>query len=137
VRDTCLPLLTSSCYDQALRKEGVDIDEAAQLGQYVTAAGPGLNTRGALDFWEQYFWPLLSTQRTPIRVVGEMSSERKLFSSDAEMMSYEVAFNVLAKRFPTVTLCQYDVREFDGDTIFQALRAHPDLYGLHLGSFLN
>jgi hypothetical protein len=72
-----------------------------------------------------------------IRVVGEMSSERRVFSSDAEMMTYEVAFNMLAKRFPTVTLCQYDVREFDGEIVFQAMRAHPDLYGLHLGSFLN
>ena len=53
------------------------------------------------------------------------------------MIRYEVAFNMVAKRFPTVTLCQYDVREFDGRTIFEALRAHPDLYDIHLGSFLN
>jgi hypothetical protein len=53
------------------------------------------------------------------------------------MMTYEVAFNMIAKRFPTVTLCQYDVREFDGETIFQAMRAHPDLYSVHLGSFIN
>jgi len=66
-----------------------------------------------------------------------MSSERKLFSSDAEMMNYEAAFNMLSHRFPIVTLCQYDVREFDGETIFQAIRVHPDLFGLHLGSFLN
>ena len=47
------------------------------------------------------------------------------------------AFNMLSHRFPIVTLCQYDVREFDGETIFQAIRVHPDLFGLHLGSFLN
>lgn len=124
-------------YVDALRMEDVDLDEATRRGLFVTIVGPGVNTERALDFWEQQFWPLLATARSLIRTVGEMSSERRVFSSDAEMIRCEGAFNLLAKRFPTVTLCQYDVRQFDGETIFQALRAHPDLYGLHLGSFLN
>jgi excisionase family DNA binding protein len=124
-------------YIKALRAEGVDIDTAMQRGQFVVAVdSPGSTVQGALDFWEQQFWPVLAGGQTVIRAVGEMSSERKAFGSDAEMIRYEVAFNMLANRFPTVTLCQYDVREFDGETIFQAIRAHPDLYGLHLGSFL-
>ena len=124
-------------YEEALRKERLDIDGAAERGLYLTVPGPGATAEAALDAWEQRLWPLLTMGRTPIRVAGEMSSEREIFSSDAEMLKYEVAFNFLAKRFPTVTICQYDVREFDGETIFQALRAHPDLYGLHLGNFLN
>jgi MEDS: MEthanogen/methylotroph, DcmR Sensory domain len=52
-------------------------------------------------------------------------------------MRFEVAFNMLARRFPMVALCQYDVREFNGEVVFQAMRAHPDLYSLHLGSFLS
>jgi transcriptional repressor of dcmA and dcmR len=125
-----------NAYDEALRKAGVDIDGAAQRGLFLTAPGPGVNAEKALNFWEEGLWPLLSVGQTPIRAVGEMSSERQVFSSEAEMMKYEEAFNLLAKRFPTVTICQYDVREFDGETVFQALRAHPDLYGLHLGNFL-
>jgi len=69
-------------------------------------------------------------------VVGEMVSERTVFPSDDEMISYEVAYNLIAKRFPTVTLCQYDVRSFGGETVFDALQAHPDLYDLGLASFL-
>ncbi len=124
-------------YLEAVRAEGIDIDSALRNAQLVTVDGPGTTVRGALDFWEERFWPALAGGRTLIRAVGEMSSERKVFSSDAEMIDYEVAFNMLARRFPTVSLCQYDVREFDGETIFQAIRAHPDLYNLHLGSFLN
>jgi len=52
------------------------------------------------------------------------------------MIKYEIAYNLIAKRFPTVTLCQYDVRVFGGETIFDALRSHPDLYELGLASFL-
>jgi hypothetical protein len=122
---------------EALRLHDVDIDSAMQSGHLVALAGPGTTSEGALDLWEQRFWPKLAGGETVIRVVGEMACERKVFSSDAEMMRYEVAFNILAKRFPTVTLCQYDVRDFDGEAIFQAIRAHPDLFTLRLGSFLN
>ena len=125
-------------YVEALRAEGVDIDSAVKRGTFVAiAGGPGTSVQGALDFWEQKFWPARASGDAVIRIVGEMSSERMLFSSDEEMMNYEVAFSILANRFPTVTLCQYDVREFDGETIFDAIRVHPDLFGLHLGSFLN
>jgi transcriptional repressor of dcmA and dcmR len=127
----------AAAYAEALRAEEVDVDSAAKEGRFVTVGGPGATVQGALDFWEQQFWPARAAGQTVIRVVGEMSSERKLFVSDAEMMSYEVAFSTLSNRFPTETLCQYDVREFDGETIFQAIKVHPDLFGLHLGSFLN
>jgi hypothetical protein len=125
-------------YVEALREAGVEVDSAVKGGKFVAiAGGPGTTVQGALGFWEQQFWPARAGGQTVIRVVGEMSSERKLFSSDAEMMNYEVAFSMLSNRFPMVTLCQYDVREFDGETIFQAIKVHPDLFGLHLGSFLN
>ncbi len=126
-----------NAYLEALRAGGVDIDSAIRRGQFVSVDGPGTNVPEAIDFWEQKCWSVLAGGPKVIRAVGEMSSERKVFSSDAEMIRYEVAFNMVAKRFPTVTLCQYDVREFDGRTIFEALRAHPDLYDIHLGSFLN
>ena len=122
----------------ALRAQGsVDLDAAIRAGQLVTAVGLGATVEDALDFWEGAFWRVIANGPTVLRVVGEMASERRVFSSDAEMMRYEVTFNLLAKRFPTVTLCQYDVREFNGQILFQAMKAHPDLYGVHLGSFLS
>jgi hypothetical protein len=127
-----------SAYLEALGKEpGVDVEAALREGRLVTVAGPGTNVEGAVSFWERSFWHALAGGPALMRVVGEMNCERQVFSSDAEMMRYEVAFNTLARRFPTVTLCQYDVREFDGETVFHAIKAHPDLYSLHLGSFLS
>ena len=127
----------AAAYKEALREQGLDAEGAIKSGTLVVVDGPGTTVPGAIAFWEQSIWSVLAGGQTVIRVVGEMGSERKVFVSDAEMMSYEIAFNMIAKRFPTVTLCQYDVREFDGETIFQAMRAHPDLYSVHLGSFLN
>jgi excisionase family DNA binding protein len=127
-----------SVYVEALRKEpGVDIEAALRLGQFVVVPGPGATVDESVGFWERAFWRALAGGPTVLRVVGEMACERRLFSSEAEMMRYEVAFNTLARRFPTVTLCQYDVREFDGEIVFQAIKLHPDLYSLHLGTFLS
>jgi hypothetical protein len=125
-------------YLDALAKEpGVNLDAALREGQLVTASGPGSDVDGALSFWEEGCWRAVGRGPTVLRITGEMACARKVFSSDAVMMRFEVAFNMLARRFPMVALCQYDVRQFDGEVVFQAMRAHPDLYSLHLGSFLS
>jgi len=125
-------------YLAALRREAaVDVDAAIRTGALVAVNGPGSTVEAALEFWEDALSRAQAGRPALMRIVGEMASERKVFSTDAEMIRYEVAFNMIAKRFPTVTLCQYDVREFSGETIYQALRAHPDLYEQRVGSFLN
>jgi transcriptional repressor of dcmA and dcmR len=124
-------------YLDPLREAAVDIESARRTGQLVVVLdGLGSTVESALDFWEQHFWQVLKAGQT-IRVVGEMACERKVFGTDAELMRYEAAYEQLAARFPTVTLCQFDVREFDGEMIFHAIRAHPDLFALDLRSFLN
>ena len=125
-------------YLAALRREaGIDVDAAVRTGMLVVVNGPGATVEAAIEFWEDALSTALAARPALMRIVGEMASERKLFSTDAEMMRYEVAFNLIAKRFPTVSLCQYDVREFNGETVYQVLRAHPDLYDLRVGSLLN
>jgi transcriptional repressor of dcmA and dcmR len=125
-------------YMEALRGQpGIDVDSAIRDRRLTTAPGPGSTVKGALSFFEQVLTRALAVGPTLLRVVGEMSSARKGFESDDEMVDFEIAFNTICKRLPTVTLCQYDVREFDGETIFKAIRAHPDLYPLGIASFLN
>jgi hypothetical protein len=53
------------------------------------------------------------------------------------MMAYEGAYELMARRYPVVTLCQYDAREFDGETMLRALKSHPDMFEQHIGRFLN
>ena len=66
-----------------------------------------------------------------------MAGVRDRFSSEDEMIAFEVAFNVISKRFPVVAVCQYDVREFTGQVVLEALKAHPDSFEVSLGRFLN
>jgi hypothetical protein len=125
-------------YLEALRRQDeVDVDAAIRDHQFVTAPGIGRTAEGALHFWEELLTRAMVAGPTLLRVVGEMSSVRKGFASDAHMIDFEVGFNTISKRLPTVALCQYDVREFSGETIFQAMRAHPDLYPLGIAAFLN
>jgi excisionase family DNA binding protein len=125
-------------YLEALRGEdGIDLDAAIRDQKFMTAPGPGSSVDGALHFWEQALTRALAAGPTLLRVVGEMSSARKGFESDDQMVDFEVAFNTISKRLPTVALCQYDVREFTGETMFKAIRAHPDLYPLGIANFLN
>jgi excisionase family DNA binding protein len=125
-------------YLQALgRTPWLDLDSALAADRLVIVDGPGSTVGEALDFWEQAFWKAVEKPAPVIRVVGEMASEREQFTSDAEMLAYEVALDQTIKRFPCVVVCQYDARRFSGEAMLSALRSHPDLFKLPLGLFLN
>ena len=124
-------------YQDALTsQEGVDLATAMDRGQFVVVQFEGTADQ-AIALWEQLFAKALSTGATAIRVVGDMASERTMFTSEDEMLRYEETFEVFFKRYPGVVLCQYDVRAFGGSSILRALKAHPDLYAMRLGTFLN
>ena len=124
-------------YEDALAKQDdVDFGAATAGGRFTVVRFQG-TAEDAIALWERLFAGALSTGATRIRVVGEMVSERAMFPSEDEMLRYEEAFEVMFKRYPGVVLCQYDVRAFGGSSILRALKAHPDLYTLRLGTFLN
>jgi excisionase family DNA binding protein len=116
---------------------GIDLSAAARGGQLTVLSTPGANVAEAVGNWERLLGNALVAGPTVLRVVGEMACVRHGFVSDAEMMSFEEAFDVMAKRFPAVSLCQYDAREFDGEVVLRALKAHPDMFEQHLGGFLH
>jgi transcriptional repressor of dcmA and dcmR len=86
--------------------------------------------------WEASLSNALHSGPTVIRVVGEMASVAHMMGSVPQMLIFEAALGSLAKRFPVVYLCQYDVREFDGVALLSVLKDHPDIYELPLGTFL-
>ena len=115
---------------------GPALDRAVASGLLTIADAPGRTTREALDFWEKLLWAAVDRHAVPIRIVGEMACVRDVFASEQEMLTFEAMFNMTAKRFPCVAICQYDVRKFSGEAVLSALRAHPDIGDLSLGLFL-
>jgi len=125
-------------YARALSDEHrIDVDAAVESGRLVILPGAGVDVAGAIANWERLFGKALSGGPTVLRVVGEMACERLMFGSDAEMLAYEEAYELMGRRFPVVTLCQYDAREFDGEVMLRVLKSHPDMFVHHLGGFLN
>jgi transcriptional repressor of dcmA and dcmR len=125
-------------YAKALAEQhSIDFAEVTDSGRLVVIPGPGANVAEAISNWEQLFGKALANGPTVLRVAGEMASELSVFGSMVEMMAYEQAYEVMAKRFPVVTLCQYDAREFDGEVILRVLKSHPDMFAQHLGGLLN
>jgi excisionase family DNA binding protein len=124
-------------YTNALADERIDVAAATDTGRLVTIPGPGANVAEAISNWERAFGKALAGGPTVLRVIGEMVCEREVFGSEAAMMAYEEAYELMAKRFPVVTLCQYDAREFDGEIVLRVLKSHPDMFVQHMGGFLN
>jgi excisionase family DNA binding protein len=125
-------------YADALASEPeVDFDEATRTGQLMVLAWPGASAADVITNWEHLFAKALAVRPTMLRVVGDMACERPMFPSEAEMMVYEESYDRMARRFPLVTLCAYDARQFGGETILRMLKAHPDMFQQHLGLFLS
>lgn len=108
--------------------------EAAN-GRLVIRSSVGSTARAAVAGWEELWLDALSAGYSGIRVVGEMATYEG-FPEVQEMLDYEVGYDSLSKRFPVRTLCQYDVRQFDGKTILGALQVHPDLFTRRIADYL-
>jgi excisionase family DNA binding protein len=111
---------------------GVDVDRDLSSGLLTVVGGPGRTVAEALDFWEEKLWAATDRHAPVIRTVGEMVSARENFESEQEMLAYDAALNMTARRFPWAVICQYDVRKFSGPAILQAIRAHPDILDVSL-----
>jgi hypothetical protein len=53
------------------------------------------------------------------------------------MLIFERQVGGILKRSPSVAMCQYDVREFDGPSLLEAMKAHPDVSDLGLVKFVS
>jgi transcriptional repressor of dcmA and dcmR len=123
-------------YAKAFATEGVDMGAAVESGRLVIKAAPGRTATEAMEFFEEAWGRALGSGAAVIRVVGDMASVLEAFDSIEGMMSFEETYDLVARRYPVASICQYDVRAFDGVGLLRSLKAHPDLYGPGLGNFL-
>lgn len=71
------------------------------------------------------------------RLLGDMSWCLKLGMTYDELIAYEARYNYdIARRFPLVSVCQYDVRDFTGSAVLNALKCHEDTFDYPLSRFL-
>ena len=122
--------------DGLRREKRLDVDAALRDGRLVLLPKIKASSRGFLSRWEQVLLEAMTESPSLIRIVGDMATVRQVFASDQDMVDFEASFHTVAKRFPLVALCQYDVRKFDGLTILRAIKAHPDVFETELAELL-
>lgn len=81
-----------------------------------------------LLWWETRMQEAVSAGATALRVVGDAGSFARGASRE-ELHEYESGYDArITRRFPVVTMCQYDAREFSGLVILDTLKAHTDCF---------
>jgi transcriptional repressor of dcmA and dcmR len=100
-----------------------DIDDGRLvLSEYAASA------RAQYEYFEANFIAATRAGVHSLRVVGDVWAFAEVITRPG-LVEYEAGFDLfLAQRFPVVTLCQYDVRQFSSLDVFTALRAHKDTF---------
>ena len=81
-----------------------------------------------LEYWDTSMRSALRAGAHTFRVVGDLRGLGPKVTEEG-LSEYEAEYEeVIAKRFPLVTLCQYDVRQFSSVTILNALKLHRDTF---------
>ncbi len=126
-------------YIKALEKDvKAELARARKRGLFATAPTPGLTVEEALAFWDDQVSAAMSTfSPTIVRIVGDMACVKGSFADVHQMLIFERQVGAVFKSSPTVSLCQYDVREFDGPTLLEAIKAHPDVSDLGFAKFVS
>lgn len=59
------------------------------------------------------------------RITGEMAWALRGILGSERLVEFESRINQLVRETPSTVMCQYDLREFDGATIFDVMSVHP------------
>ena len=119
-----------------LRKRGCGVDQALRSGQFIILDG-FTSADESFEYFEQAFLDNTCAGHKAIRVVGDMAWIFEQGMDFDDLKKFEIAYNhELAHRYPVVSLCLYDVREFSGRDVLGALKCHEDTFEYPLARFL-
>jgi hypothetical protein len=126
-------------YIEALEKDvKAELAEARRRGLFEIAPTPGRTVEEALTFWDERLVALANRPRPTIaRIVGDMACVKSTFKTVDEMLIFEHRVDGIITHSRTVAVCQYDVREFDGPALLEAIKAHPDVADLGFTKFVS
>ncbi len=81
-----------------------------------------------LVWWEMRMLTATRAGATSLRALGDVWGLARHLSRE-ELLEYETGYDLrIARRFPVVTFCQYDVRRFSSIAVLDALKAHRDSF---------
>lgn len=119
-----------------LREVYSPVDQAIAGDRLVVSEGMA-SSRGMYDYLERRFTMAARIGNKLFRLVGDMAWAIHQGIAMDELMAFERHYNhTLGRRFPIVSLCQYDTRLFNGLAVHEALVCHEDTFSYPLSRFL-
>jgi transcriptional repressor of dcmA and dcmR len=90
-----------------------------------------------IQYLESCFHDALRNGATSLCVVGDVLSLKESITMDG-LAEYEAHYDArIARRYPVMTLCQYDARGFSSSEMLDGLKVHPDNFRYPTDSFLS
>ena len=137
--DSCYLVARPAVIDHllaSLRAQGGGVDRALRSGRFKIMDGFD-SVAASLAYFEAAFIADTCAGIKALRVVGDMAWIFGKGMDFDDLKRFEIAYNYeLAHRFPVVSLCLYDVREFSGQNVLGALKCHEDTFEYPLARFL-
>jgi len=110
-----------------LERGGASVEREIHDGRLVVSEHAS-SVRGQCDYFATQFAAATRAGARSLRLVGDVSAFTAAVSR-GELVELEVTFDrLIARRFPLVTLCQYDVRRHSSLDLFHALQGHQDSF---------
>lgn len=135
----CFLIATKAVRDEILEQIAKVWDgaaEAERAGRLIQSDGIG-DGEAMCRFVEQSLVAASGRGVRAFRLLGDMSWCLEKGMSPADLVAYERRYNYdIARSFPLVSVCQYDVRDFSGPAVLNALKCHEDTFSFPLSRFL-
>jgi excisionase family DNA binding protein len=137
--DACFLIAEKPVRDEILdqiRQANNGVTEALDQGRLILSDGVA-GGQAMCEFVEHSLVMATRSGTQSFRLIGDMTWCLRLGMSVDELIEYEARYDhTIAHRFPVVSLCQYDVREFSGSAILNALKCHEDTFNYPLSRFM-
>ncbi len=117
-----------------LGEHGVDLAELKRRGAMTLAAVRDIYFQNdvfdpdrMLELLRDFHDRAAASGFSAARVIGEMSNEIHRVRGGSRLLEYESRVSLLLKECPVTAVCQYDANQFDGATIMDVLKVHPQM----------
>lgn len=109
-----------------LRKSRPSLDTDIDSGRLILSEYHA-GTRGQNKYFRALLDKKISEGAQSFRIIGDLWGMRSK-ASEAELIQYEADYDqLIARNYPVVTICIYDVRKFSGVEVLNTLKGHRDI----------
>lgn len=137
--DVCFLVATPAAQREVLASLGEvygEIDKAIAERRLIVTEGQATGPE-MYAYLEENFVQATRAGNQPLRLVGDMVWALEKGVAVEDLMEFEMRYNhTLARRFPIVSLCQYDTRAFSGAAVHDVLVCHEDTFNYPLSRFI-